>query len=785
MMRLLRIFFLCLFPACVSAQDSLNVHFVGHFPFASQLADVQGYVAPNGAEYAIVTKQDGVSIVSLANPSQPFLLHDIPGDPTINREVETFGQYAYVTAEATQGLRIIDLSGLPGSIAYKDTIIDTISRSHSLYISDSVLYLFASTTNHGATLYSLADPWNPVRLGAYRDELVHDGYVRGHLGYLCEPGPGQLKVIDFHQPAQPQVLGAITTPSGGTHNSWLSNDGNTCFVAEEQYGAPVTAYDVSDPANIVELDRIYPSYAMPLSIPHNVKVKDDWLVTAHYTEGLHIVDADRPHNLVEVGYYDHSLIAPGSFSGSWGADPYLPSGLVLSGDMENGLFIFQVDYMRACYLEGLVTDAQTGLPINGASVSLLSTPWATQANASGAYAFGTAVAGTYQVLYRHPGYRDSLITLTLGNGVLSLVNMPLEPTSPILLEIDVRESGTNLPLAGAGFTFIRLPDSAIYTFYADANGQLNTQQLVQADYSLYAGHWGHTTVDLGASGYWRDTSFTIHLDAGYEDPFAVDLGWVATGTATSGDWVREAPVGTYSSTNTPCNPSRDLPNDIGNQCYVSGNGGGGMQDDDIDNGFVVLTSPSMDLSRHDQPWLHLSTWFCSRGISSAFGGDTLWLEIDNGTSTASLRQQTNHAAFWRRDSFLLSSFIPLSADMRLIIRAKEAAFDRIVETAVDGFRVSGTPLADVPARGVAATVRLDVFPNPSSGPATVSYDLGSARRLPGASFEVHDLAGRLLHAQPLGGMAGAFQLVLDLPAGMYVGSIRSGEGVLRSVRIVR
>jgi hypothetical protein len=57
-------------------------------------------------------------------------------------------------------------------------------------------------------------------------------------------------------------------------------------------------------------------------------------VSSYYTSGLQIVDAEYPNNLVEVGYYDHSAFFGNTYSGSWGAYPYLPSGLILSTDIE-------------------------------------------------------------------------------------------------------------------------------------------------------------------------------------------------------------------------------------------------------------------------------------------------------------------------------------------------------------------------------------------------------------------------------------------------------------------
>ena len=64
----------------------------------------------------------------------------------------------------------------------------------------------------------------------------------------------------------------------------------------------------------------------------------------------------RPNNLVEVGNFDTYFPASTGFSGAWGVYPFLPSGNILIGDINSGLFILGPTYKRASYLEGIVKD---------------------------------------------------------------------------------------------------------------------------------------------------------------------------------------------------------------------------------------------------------------------------------------------------------------------------------------------------------------------------------------------------------------------------------------------
>ena len=118
--------------------------------------------------------------------------------------------------------------------------------------------------------------------------------------------------------------------------------------------------------NIQELDQFKPLITENQGvIPHNVHVWNDWLIISYYTDGCIIVDGSRPDNLIEVGNFDTYIPTTTGFSGAWGAYPFLPSQTVLVSDRGNGCYILEPTYVRACWLEGKVTDADTGDPING------------------------------------------------------------------------------------------------------------------------------------------------------------------------------------------------------------------------------------------------------------------------------------------------------------------------------------------------------------------------------------------------------------------------------------
>ena len=67
--------------------------------------DVWGWVDPDDStEYALVGLTTGVSIVSLADPANATEVAFMPGANSTWRDIKTWGNYAYVTNEKSNGV---------------------------------------------------------------------------------------------------------------------------------------------------------------------------------------------------------------------------------------------------------------------------------------------------------------------------------------------------------------------------------------------------------------------------------------------------------------------------------------------------------------------------------------------------------------------------------------------------------------------------------------------------------------------------------------------------------
>lgn len=766
----------------VQAQDSLNANLIGHLSYNSDLSDVWAYVDSSGGEWALVGVFNGVSIVDLSDPANPTEEFFLPGAGSTWRDLKTWGHYAYVSNESADGIRIIDLSDLPNSAPYKDTIIGGIATIHNFWIDEfGYLYSCGDGVNFGMTIFDLnVDPWNPTIAGVYDLDYVHDVYVRNNIAYAGEIYSGELTILDVSDKSNITILGSKAYANGFTHNTWLDSSGTVCFTTDELDYAYIYAWDVSDPANITQLDRIRSSLSAGAATPHNAHYFNGFLVTSYYADGIHIVDAHRPQNLVEVGYYDPSVNSGNGTYGMWGAYPFLPSGVVLATEMAQGLYVLDLKYKRAAYLEGNATDANSTNPLSNVNIQVVGTSLTEMTANNGNFATGTPDSGMFLVTATKYGYQVADTTLLLAPGQVAVWNPALVPAAAVGITVNVEESGSGNPIANAEVFATSLGTN--FSFVTDANGQYTDSGFLEGNYDIIAGQWGFVTDGITTSIDAQNNVITIELDPGYYDDFVFDFGWTNGGTASQGFWERGEPVGTYTFGNV-INMEDDAPDDWGQDCYVTGNGGGTIFDDDIDNGEVILSSPVMDLSSYNNPWIIFDWAFIS---TTNYGGnsfrDSIKIAFDNGNSHKVVWAQRDLLNnFWTRDTLRITDYLMHTSTFQFHILASDNQFDNATEAAFDMFRVEDQTTVGAILPGPDAA-ELNAFPNPSGGEFSLSYNLGSAKT---GTVRLIDLEGREIRKYSLSDQKGTVRFSEDLPQGMYIGVLESDGQRLKTVKVLR
>ena len=449
MKKLLFFFFICHLPF-LHAQN-VNLTLAGQLSYGTQhTSNIWGWKHPvTGKEYALVGAANGLSIVDVTNPSAPTQIVEVPAPDSASmnciwREVKTWGNFAYVTTECgSVGLQIIDLINLPSTNLPTTTWTpkfgtDTLKTIHALHIEKGKLYLYGYGWQKGVLVADVSTtPMIPVFLANYdAGGYIHDGYVQGDTMYAAHIWAGTVEIADMSNPATPVTLATFTTPNAFTHNTWLASDNKTLFTTDETANSYLAAFDISNLNNIAETDRIQTSPGSNAFV-HNTYVvqknNTDYAVSSWYSEGFTIVDATRKGNLVQVGNYDTSpFTGADGEKGCWGVYPYLPSGNIIASDIEQGLFVLTPNYVRACYLEGKVTDCNSGNPVLGVTVKFKivnpsSSSYIDVTDAQGDYAIGIDASGTYQVIFSKTGFTTDTDTVVMSAGVVNTHNFQLCP----------------------------------------------------------------------------------------------------------------------------------------------------------------------------------------------------------------------------------------------------------------------------------------------------------------------------------------------------------------------
>ncbi|MCB0613879.1 MAG: choice-of-anchor B family protein, partial [Phaeodactylibacter sp.] len=256
---------LLLFAAvCQFANAQLNMTLLSQVDYSQNLNDIWGWADPEtGIEYALVGLRNGTSIVSLENPSDAQEVAFVPGPNSTWRDIKTWGNFAYVTNETSNGLLVIDLSGLPDNVSYIEWTpnlpnLGTLSSCHNLYIDEfGYCYLAGCNLNAGGMLILNVDTQTgePQFVSPAPAIYAHDVYTKSNKMYASEIYSGNMAIYDVSNKDNIQLLATQPTPFSFTHNIWLNDEETVAFTTDERGDAPVAAYDITDLNNIVELDQ--------------------------------------------------------------------------------------------------------------------------------------------------------------------------------------------------------------------------------------------------------------------------------------------------------------------------------------------------------------------------------------------------------------------------------------------------------------------------------------------------------------------------------------------------
>ncbi len=790
----------CFIFQTLPAQSILNMELVANVSYNEDCNDIWGFVDPNGIEYAILGLRTATAVLSLEDPANPQQLAYIEGSSSTWRDMKHWGDFVYVTTDdGDDGLLIIDMSEAPTTITsryWKPELTvngetDSLERCHNLYIDENgYCYISGSRELNGGGVIIFdvhSTPGQPIYVGAADNRYSHDNFVRGDTLWSADINAGFFSVTDVSDKTNPVTLAVQPTSFVFTHNIWMSDDGKYAFTTDEKKHAFVDAFDVTDLGNIKKIDSYRPKDTEGTGvIPHNTHYYNGYLVTSWYTDGIKIIDAHKPDNLVEVGNYDTNTDYTTGFHGCWGAYPFLPSGLMLASDIENGLFVFRPNLVRACYLEGKATDAVNLFPVSNVNVTIQST-FVNEAfsDLMGDYKTGLAQPGMYMATYSKSGYEPQTLPVTLVAGEITTQDVQLQPIAAF--EGRVIRSSDGAAVEDAQVVIFNDNEELMFTASSDQAGNFKMPAFEPETYTVVGGKWGylHQAFDRQIDA---NNSVTIVLDEGYQDDFILDQSWTVGGDGVAGVWERTDPTGTFGNIQgeaTMINPEDDVDNDLGRLCYVTGNARGFISspgDDDVDNGAVTLTCPSMDLSDYLSPIVEYNAWFVS-GLGNRELNDSMKVYASNGTDTVLIETVTRpNVSEWReRSSIRLAEFLTVTNNMQIIFSTIDDPAGHWVEAGVDAFLVVDA-MPNPVAKVFSDQIKLSAFPNPFAEELSVQYQLDD---IDDVQLSLYNLLGQRISTTSLQQSEGTLSIGNQLDKGIYFIHLETAGKSLKVIKIVK
>ena len=535
-----------LVPAVAHAQEApFNIGLVGRFDQANNYADIWGegdfaYLARFGV--------NEINIVDISNPAAPVLAatYDSGVGGASAQDVKVENGLMYVGLENTNpGAQIVDVSDPFMPVKLTDITVRT--AVHNVFIDNGWLYLVDSQLNQVDIVdlrnYDPANAPAVISSFAYRltgvgNQFVHDITVQDGRMYVS--AWDSIRVYDVSNLAttMPTLMGSA--PGNAVHAAWPTTDNRFLVVSEERAGGGLALYELDDNGTTVTL-TLRQSLTLDASrafSTHNPVVVGNTVYAAWYEAGLQVLEIDPDTATWNVvASYDTSAITGdnGFFDGNWGVYPFLGPDRILASDVQNGLFVLDVD------------------------PQLLNFVFADGRPATVAPDSATAISVT-----------------------ITSIGSPLDPGSVVLESLidGVAQAPIAMTDAGDGVFDAALPaapcGSVIEYFVTAQNAE------------------GGAFRDPAAGEYRTDV--VSQVVTVLNDTFASDLGWAATSTNLStGEWVRGTPIGTSAQPAGDWPGDADDQCYFTGQ----GPAGGGVGDADVDGGPTFLTSPSLDFSGGD------------------------------------------------------------------------------------------------------------------------------------------------------------------------------------------
>lgn len=326
-----------------SAQD-VNVKIIKQFDTRGRLSGVWGVGTSDGREFAVVGEYRGTWIVETTDPARPVEIAHFSAPSSNWREITAYRNIVYSVSEHHRGIRVIDMRNPSRPIDKGYVHTSRMPRVHSIAVDPDAGRLYVNGTANGQVILDVSkNPLNPVILGYYTSQYVHDCYVRRGVGYFCEIYTGSVRIVDLTNPLSIKTLAKIGTPGAFPHSCGVTADDKLLVTVDENtsprgYGL-LQLWDIRDKTKPVK--KGFYTIGTP-EICHNPYVLGRVCYMAYNSAGFHVCDLTDPSKPTKLASFDSNKNTSG-YTGMWGCYPFQDSGIVYGSDRDNGLQIMQVN----------------------------------------------------------------------------------------------------------------------------------------------------------------------------------------------------------------------------------------------------------------------------------------------------------------------------------------------------------------------------------------------------------------------------------------------------------
>jgi len=321
--------------------DSLNVRFVGNWPFGRPL-----HVAYDSLRnLAFLSSGGGVYILDVSDPSNPIEISDVircrefihaelfydsdtqrlyiavgrwfeiwdvsnpnlpsklssfatSGGPILSSDICASGSYAYCIDDSC--FSVIDVS----SPQNPQIVGRVIMAGVSLAVKDSFAYV-VSLGNPGFHVINISDPYNPV-IDTFMWQKGTDVFISGNYAYMSSWLALRFRIIDISNPHNPQFVGYYDSPDDVYHAHVI---GTIAYLSTE---LALRILDISDPMNPQELGY-FPGRG------RDIFVRDTIAYFVDIYTGLRILNVSTPSSPQEIATYltpgiSNEVCVSGSFA---------------------------------------------------------------------------------------------------------------------------------------------------------------------------------------------------------------------------------------------------------------------------------------------------------------------------------------------------------------------------------------------------------------------------------------------------------------------------------------